>query len=99
MDPTINSAGADKRRVRNELQSQKQVYFRTGSSSIGRIRAMRHRRIIFAAVLILLLGASAKAAPREEPKIVEKLPPLPIMLDKDFEFRKTKLFFMGEKTQ
>jgi hypothetical protein len=61
---------------------------------------MRYRRISFAFVLILLtLAASAKAAPREEPKIVEKLTPLPIAIDKDFEFRKTKLFFAGEKTQ
>jgi hypothetical protein len=34
---------------------------------------------------------------RQEPKIVEKITPLPVALDKDFEFRKTKLFFLGEK--
>ena len=33
----------------------------------------------------------------EEPKIVEKVTPLPAALSKDFEFRKTKLFFLGEK--
>jgi hypothetical protein len=34
---------------------------------------------------------------REEPKVVEKVTPLPVALDKDFEFRKTKLFFLSEK--
>ncbi len=53
----------------------------------------------FAAALILLaLGASGKAAPREEPRIVEKVTPLPVALDKDFEFRKTKLFLLSPIT-
>ena len=34
---------------------------------------------------------------REEPKVVEKVAPLPVALDPNFEFRKTKLFFMSEK--
>lgn len=59
---------------------------------------MRYRQMRFAAVLILLaLGASGKAAPREEPRIIEKVTPLPVALDKDFEFRKTKLFLLSEK--
>jgi len=33
----------------------------------------------------------------EEPKIVEKVTPLPIALNRDFEFRKTKLYFLSEK--
>jgi hypothetical protein len=54
----------------------------------------------FAAAMILLsLGASGKAAPREEPRIIEKVTPLPVALDRNFEFRKTKLFYLGEKTQ
>ena len=44
----------------------------------------------------LALSASGKAA-REEPKVVEKVTPLPEALDKNFEFRKTKLFFLSEK--
>jgi hypothetical protein len=32
----------------------------------------------------------------EEPRIIEKVTPLPIALSKDFEFRKTKLFSVGE---
>jgi hypothetical protein len=51
-----------------------------------------------AAVILLVLAASGKAAPREEPRIVEKVTPLPVALDKDFEFRKTKLFLLSEKT-
>lgn len=44
----------------------------------------------------LALSASGKGA-REEPKVVEKVIPLPVALDKDFEFRKTKLFFLSEE--
>jgi hypothetical protein len=54
----------------------------------------------FAATLLifsfLIFSALAREA-REEPKIVEKVTPLPVALDKDFEFRKTKLFFLSEK--
>jgi hypothetical protein len=45
---------------------------------------------------LLTLSALGKSA-REEPKVVEKVTPLPVALDKDFEFRKTKLFFLSEK--
>ena len=48
--------------------------------------------------VILALSASGKP-PLEEPKIVEKVTPLPVAFDKDFEFRKTKLFFLSEKGQ
>jgi hypothetical protein len=44
----------------------------------------------------LALGASSEGA-REEPRILEKVTPLPIALSNDFEFRKTKLFFLSEK--
>lgn len=33
----------------------------------------------------------------EEPRIVEKVTPLPVALSRDFEFRKTKLYFLSEK--
>ena len=60
---------------------------------------MRYRQMRFAAAgfsLILLgLGASSEGARREEPRIVEKVTPLPVALDKDFEFRKTKLFLIS----
>ncbi len=48
------------------------------------------------ALIFVALSASGKG-PREEPKVVEKVTPLPVALDKDFEFRKTKLFFLSEK--
>ncbi|MGZ4988914.1 MAG: hypothetical protein ACXWBP_12770, partial [Limisphaerales bacterium] len=44
----------------------------------------------------LTLSALGKGA-REEPKVIEKVTPLPVVLDKDFEFRKTKLFFLSEQ--
>ena len=62
---------------------------------------MRYRQMRFAAagfsLILLVLGASSEGARREEPRIVEKVTPLPVALDKDFEFRKTKLFLLSEK--
>src|SRR5215475_12949388 len=53
------------------------------------------------AVALLILTFSVVSAPgksaREEPKVVEKVTPLPMALDPNFEFRKTKLFFLSEK--
>jgi hypothetical protein len=46
--------------------------------------------------LILFALTSFSVGAVEEPKIVEKLTPLPVALSKDFEFRKTKLFFLSE---
>ena len=54
----------------------------------------------FAAALVILsfltVGASGRGT-REEPKLIENVSPLPMALDPNFEFRKTKLFFMSEK--
>jgi len=47
---------------------------------------------------ILALSASGKPPP-EEPRILEKVTPLPVALDENFQFRKTKLFFLSEKAQ
>ncbi len=62
---------------------------------------MRYRQMRFAAagfsLILLALGASSEGARREEPRIVEKVTPLPVAMDKDFEFRKTKLFLLSEK--
>jgi hypothetical protein len=57
---------------------------------------MRFAAAVFGLIL-LVLGASSEGARREEPRIVEKVTPLPVALDKDFEFRKTKLFLLSEK--
>jgi hypothetical protein len=54
----------------------------------------------FAAALLILtffvVSALGKGT-REEPKVVEKVTALPMALDPNFEFRKTRLFFMSEK--
>ncbi len=54
---------------------------------------MRFATIVFV-LTFLALSASGKGT-RPEPKVVEKVTPLPVALDKDFEFRKTKLFFLS----
>jgi hypothetical protein len=46
----------------------------------------------------LAVAASNQAArERVEPRIVEKVSTLPVALSNDFEFRKTKLFFLSDK--
>ena len=57
---------------------------------------MRFAAAVFS-LIILALGASSEGARREEPRIVEKVTPLPVAVDKDFEFRKTKLFLLSER--
>ena len=54
----------------------------------------------FATALLILTSLIVSAlgrSPREEPRVVEKVTPLPVALDPNFEFRKTSLFFMSEK--
>lgn len=48
------------------------------------------------ALVFFALRSSSQGAP-EEPRVVEKVTPLPVALSKDFEFRKTKLFYLSEK--
>jgi hypothetical protein len=49
-------------------------------------------------LLLTFLGAGAWGrGTREEPRVLEKVTPLPVALDPNFQFRKTKLFFMSEK--
>jgi hypothetical protein len=45
----------------------------------------------------LLLFWSGFAGAAEEPKVLAKVKPLPVSLDRDFEFRKTKLYFLNDK--
>jgi hypothetical protein len=49
------------------------------------------------AALGLIITASSLSGATQEPRILEKVTPLPVALSKDFEFRKTKLFFLSEK--
>jgi len=54
----------------------------------------------FAAALLISIFLAVSASGRggrEEPEVVEKITPLPMALDPNFEFRKTKLFFLSEK--
>jgi hypothetical protein len=51
---------------------------------------------ITTAVLILILSW-ARAA--EEPRVLAKVNPLPVALDPDFAFRKTKLYFLSDKLE
>jgi hypothetical protein len=70
----------------------------TPDSKSGFIRRMRFAAAVFAlGSLALVVPSSEGARVREEPRIVEKVTRLPVALSNDFEFRKTKLFFMSEK--
>ena len=59
-------------------------------------RFIKKMRLIPAAVVLLSIG-NGFARTAEEPRIVEKVAPLPVALSNDFEFRKTKLYFLSEK--
>jgi len=67
----------------------------TPDSKPGFIRRMRFAAAVFAFGSLALVVSSEGA--REEPRIVEKVTRFPVALSNDFEFRKTKLFFMSEK--
>jgi len=52
-------------------------------------------KFVAAAVgLFLLMTRFVEAA--EEPRVLARVNPLPVALDSDFEFRKTKLYFLSE---
>jgi hypothetical protein len=69
----------------------------TANSKLAFINQMR---FAVAAVALLSLAVTGwSRPPREEPKVLEKVTPLPVALDKDFEFRKTKLVLLNEKTK
>ena len=51
---------------------------------------------IIAAALGSIILARGIAQATEEPRVVEKVTSLPVALSKDFEFRKTKLFFLSQ---
>jgi len=66
----------------------------TPASGSAFIMEMRFAAAVFS--FFLALSAFGRTA-REEPKVIEKVTTLPVALDKDFEFRKTRLFFLSEK--
>jgi hypothetical protein len=59
-------------------------------------RFIKRMRLI-SGIIVLLISANGFARPVEEPRIVEKPVPLPVALSNDFEFRKTKLYFLSER--
>lgn len=64
----------------------------------SRTRFITEVRFAVAVLVLTFLSVSAPGkGAREEPKVVEKVTALPVALDPNFEFRKTKLFFMSEK--
>jgi hypothetical protein len=65
----------------------------TSPKSTGFITGMK----LVLAALGLMTAASGLFGATEEPRILAKVTPLPVALSKDFEFRKTKLFFLSEK--
>jgi len=46
--------------------------------------------------LVPLVSSFARSA--EEPKLIARVMPLPVALDSDFQFRKTKLYLLNENT-
>src|ERR1700682_4670044 len=52
-------------------------------------------RMAVAAIALLVSLDWVRAEP--EPRLLERVTPLPTALDRDFRFRKTKLFYLGEK--
>jgi hypothetical protein len=111
--PAKNFVAASKHRAGSELQSPRRLlpnlreFHRTPvpRSPVGCTLTLTStsrfiREMRFAAALLILtflaVSAPGKGA-REEPKVVEKVAPLPVALDPNFEFRKTKLFFLSEK--
>jgi hypothetical protein len=58
---------------------------------------MRFVAALFALSSLTIATSSQAARERVEPTIVEKVSPLPVALSNDFEFRKTKLFYLSEK--
>lgn len=64
----------------------------------SRTRFIREMRFAAALLILPVLVVSAPGkGVREEPKVIEKVTALPVALDPNFEFRKTRLFFMSEK--
>jgi hypothetical protein len=50
--------------------------------------------------VLLLLGCGlVRATPQPQPRLLAKVTPLPVALDPNFQFRKAKLYFLGEKPE
>lgn len=71
----------------------------TDDSKTGFITAMRVVTALSVLASLAAITSSAATRDRVEPRVVEKVTPLPVSLDSDFEFRKIKLFYLSEKAQ
>jgi hypothetical protein len=60
---------------------------------------MRVVASLFVFASLAIVASSEAKRDRVEPSVIEKVTPLPVALDKNFEFRKTKLFYLSEKAQ
>jgi hypothetical protein len=69
----------------------------TDDSKTSFITAMRLVAVLFTLSSLAIAAPSQAARERAEARVIEKVTPLPVALDKDFEFRKTKLFYLSEK--
>jgi len=58
---------------------------------------MRFAAALLALSSLTVVAPSQAARERVEPRVVEKISPLPVALSNDFEFRKTKLFYLSER--
>ncbi len=58
---------------------------------------MRLVAALFALSSLVITVPGQAARERVEPRTLEKVTSLPVALDKDFQFRKTKLFYLSEK--
>ncbi len=70
----------------------------TDDSQTSFITPMRLVASLFALSSLAIAAPSQAARQRVEPMVVEKVTRLPVALNSDFEFRKTKLFLLSEKT-
>jgi hypothetical protein len=69
----------------------------TDDSKTSFIMGMRLVVALFALGWLTVGVPSQAARDRTEPRVIEKVTPLPVALNHDFEFRKTKLFYLSEK--
>ena len=54
------------------------------------------RLLTILSILFVLAGSSAFSRTREQPRVLDRVVPLPIALNDDFQFRKTKLYLLTE---
>lgn len=54
------------------------------------------RRILIWPILILLAGSGGFARTQEQPRVIDRVLPLPMALNDEFQFRKAKLYLLTE---